>query len=451
MVTSAAKHLNTLDPVGPMDTLETTSTNSQSSWWSYPVRTQFTNDLLGTATFTMLPWSTTGFQIILLIWLTGILGVSLREDGAAILLHLRRPHCMFPLLIFVLALAGTAWSEAPWLTALYTIKSTAKVIALPLIAYHFERSQRATWAPAAFFISCSLLMALSWMSYVEPSIRLEASKNAGVPVKNYIDQSQEFALCMIAAAPLAMELFKQGRIAIFGGLVTLIAAFFTNMIFVVSARTALIYIPAMLGVLALKFLTRRQSMTLLLAALTAAAALWTTPSFLRTRIADVSREYQLYLENVPRSTGQRLYYWQESLTFFAAAPIIGHGTGSTEILFSQKAQGKMGLEAEVTRNPHNQTLNMAVQWGVLGIAVLYATWICHLLLFRGRGFASWLGFLVVTQNIFSSLLNSHLFDFQEGWMYVLGVGLGAGVLTKEGRDGEVHVIATHPRTVADGR
>ncbi|MGY3394277.1 hypothetical protein ACVWW6_006868 [Bradyrhizobium sp. USDA 3311] len=99
-----------------MDTLETTSTNSQPSWWSYPVRTQFTNDLLGTATFTMLPWSTTGFQIILLIWLTGILGVSLREDGAAILLHLRRPHCMFPLLIFVLALAGTAWSEAPWLT-----------------------------------------------------------------------------------------------------------------------------------------------------------------------------------------------------------------------------------------------------------------------------------------------------------------------------------------------
>lgn len=32
-----------------------------------------------------------------------------------------------------------------------------------------------------------------------------------------------------------------------------------------------------------------------------------------------------------------------------------------------------------------------------------------------------------------SLLNSHLFDFQEGWMYVLGVGLAAGVLTKEGR------------------
>ncbi|MFK4588178.1 hypothetical protein [Bradyrhizobium diazoefficiens] len=133
-----------------MDTLETTSTNSQPSWWSYPVRTQFTNDLLGTATFTMLPWSTTGFQIILLIWLTGILGVSLREDGAAILLHLRRPHCMFPLLIFVLALAGTAWSEAPWLTALYTIKSTAKVIALPLIAYHFERSQRATCGTCCF-------------------------------------------------------------------------------------------------------------------------------------------------------------------------------------------------------------------------------------------------------------------------------------------------------------
>ena len=49
-------------------------------------------------------------------------------------------------------------------------------------------------------------------------------------------------------------------------------------------------------------------------------------------------------------------------------------------------------------------------------------WLVHLLLFRGDGLVAWIGLLVVVQNIFTSLFNSHLFDFHEGWMYVLGVG-----------------------------
>jgi len=34
---------------------------------------------------------------------------------------------------------------------------------------------------------------------------------------------------------------------------------------------------------------------------------------------------------------------------------------------------------------------------------------------------------VVVQNVFTSLFNSHLFDFHEGWMYVLSVGVAGGM------------------------
>jgi hypothetical protein len=81
----------------------------------------------------------------------------------------------------------------------------------------------------------------------------------------------------------------------------------------------------------------------------------------------------------------------------------------------------------VVRNPHNQTLNVAVQWGAVGVVVLWAMWLTHLLLFRGEGFVNWIGLLVVVQNVLTSLLNSHLFDFNEGWMYVLGVGVAGGM------------------------
>src|SRR5262249_8918465 len=47
--------------------------------------------------------------------------------------------------------------------------------------------------------------------------------------------------------------------------------------------------------------------------------------------------------------------------------------------------------------------------------------------FAGGGHEAWIGVIIVVQNVVSSLLNSHLFDFHEGWMYVLGVGVAGGL------------------------
>lgn len=145
-------------------------------------------------------------------------------------------------------------------------------------------------------------------------------------------------------------------------------------------------------------------------------------------------DYRLYEEkNIPTSAGLRIEFWEKSLRFFAEAPIVGHGTGSTLGLFEQAAIGKTGAAAEVIGNPHNQTLNVAVQWGAIGVVVLYAMWLSHLLLFRGEGLMAWIGLMVVVQNIFTSLFNSHIFDFHEGWMYVLGAGIAGGTVLQAGR------------------
>jgi hypothetical protein len=41
--------------------------------------------------------------------------------------------------------------------------------------------------------------------------------------------------------------------------------------------------------------------------------------------------------------------------------------------------------------------------------------------------------MVVVQNIFTSLFNSHIFDFNEGWMYVLGAGIAGGMVLRNSR------------------
>ena len=109
----------------------------------------------------------------------------------------------------------------------------------------------------------------------------------------------------------------------------------------------------------------------------------------------------------------------------------GHGTGSIRGLFEEAATGSKDLaSADVIGNPHNQTLNVAIQWGGIGIVLLYAMWSVHLRLFSDQGLGAWVGLLVVVQNIFTSLFNSHIFDFHEGWMYVLGVGVAGGMVLR---------------------
>jgi O-antigen ligase len=160
-----------------------------------------------------------------------------------------------------------------------------------------------------------------------------------------------------------------------------------------------------------------------------AATAWFSSSNLQTRTNSIMLEYSKYgTSNEKTSAGLRLEYWRKSFGFFLEAPILGHGTGSVQMLFDRAAKGQTGLATETISNPHNQTLSVAVQWGVVGCVILFAMWTAHLLLFRGTGLYSWLGFIAVVQNIVSSLFNSHLFDFVPGWIYVISVSLAAGII-----------------------
>ena len=397
-----------------------------ASWHGVTARFLYA-DLLAVLTAMALPWSTTGFAVLIGIWLVSLIPLFPTLDTRAFLRLLSSPICLWPLALFALAMVGTLWADIPWRDRLHGISPVVKLLVIPFLLYHFERSRRGVWVLTAFLASCGLLMGLSWIVLFAPELKLAATKNAGVPVKNYIDQSQEFALCMVALVPFVISFYRQHRYALAAACAALVLGFFVNMAFVVSARTALLYVPVLLIVFAFMHLDRRASVLLFAGLVVAATMVWFTSPYLRARIADISIEYQDYQQNIPASTGRRLEYWQKSLRFFVDAPLFGHGSGATRQLFERDAAGQTGLAAEVTSNPHNQTLNVAVQWGLTGIVALYAMWLAHLLLFRGDGLANWIGLLVVVQNLVSSLFNSHLFDFVEGWMYVLGVGIAGGM------------------------
>ncbi len=399
--------------------------------WRDPAAWITTTDIFIILIALSLPWST---SLVAIFAVAALVTMAPFFDAKAFLQSLKRPISVFPVALFALALVATLWSDAPWGARLYAVGPAAKLLMLPVLFYHFERSTRGVWVFIAFLVSCILLMAMSWLVAFDPRLALKSGAGYGVPVKNYIDQSQEFALCAVVLAYPVIALLRAGRIAPALALSAIALSFVVNMAFVVVSRTALVTIPVMLAVFALLHLRWRSIVIVACAVAVLGGTAWAMSPQLRVTTARFLRDYQLYKESdEPTSIGLRLEFWKKSLRFFAEAPVIGHGSGSIQGLFEQASTGPKALAGgQVVANPHNQTLNVAVQWGALGVVVLYAMWLSHLLLFRGDGLMAWIGLMVVVQNFFTSLFNSHIFDFNEGWMYVLGVGIAGGMMLKSG-------------------
>ncbi|NOJ41222.1 O-antigen ligase family protein [Bradyrhizobium australiense] len=389
-------------------------------------------DLIAVLVAVLLPWSTSGVGIGMLVWLTALAAtLELRP----FLRSLQRPISALPIALVALAALGTLWSDASWGARLYALSPATKLLVLPFLFYHFERSTRGMWVFVAFLASCTLLTAMSWIVAIDPSLSLKAPDEPGghgIFVKNYIAQSQEFVLCAVVLAFPIITLLRDGKVRQALLLTAVATNFILNMAFVVVSRTALVTLPVMLAVFAMAHLRWRTNALLFVAAVVLSALAWTASPQLQATTDKFARDYRIYKErNQPTSIGLRLEFWEKSLRFFAEAPVIGHGTGSTRGLFEAAATGPAVLaQGQVIGNPHNQTLNVAVQWGTIGVVILYAMWFFHFSLFRGEGLAAWIGLMVVLQNVFSSLFNSHLFDFHEGWMYVLGVGVAGGMVLR---------------------
>ncbi|WP_375780780.1 O-antigen ligase family protein [Bradyrhizobium sp. ma5] len=399
------------------------------AWPGSAAYARATNILIALAAAS-LPWSTTALAVFMLLWLVAVIPTF---DWEQFILDLAQPAFALPVALVALAVLGLAWSEAGWTERLQGIKPLGKLLLLPFLLGYFQRSQRGLWVFLAFLVSCTLLMMLSWIVLALPQLKLAHTASDGVPVKNYLDQSQEFVLCAFALMLPALTALRARQWRIAAGTLALILLFVANMFYVVSARTALVTMPVLLVVFASLHLSRRATRLLFAAVALASLLVWTTSPYLRQRIADVGVEYRAHDTSGIASTAQRLTYWRKSVKFITEAPLIGHGTGAIRHLFTLDATGQTGLEAEVINNPHNQTFNVAIQWGLIGVLLLYAMWIGHIRLFAGRDLVTWIGLAIVVQNITSSLLNSHLSDFHEGWMYVIGVGVAGGMALRARR------------------
>ena len=396
-------------------------------------RTRFERlaDGLAVALVVSLPWSTSLTGIFVGLWLIALIPTL---NIAGLRRVVATPAGGLPVLFWLLAVIGMVWAfGVPMVERWDGLKSLFKLLVIPLLMFQFQRSSRAPWVMIGFLLSCGVLLILSWVLILVPTLHLPWKQNGfGVPTKDYIAQTGEFAVCVFLLAGIVLKTWQEQRRWVAIALLLCALLFMSNLYFITTSRTGLVVIPVLLLLLILRHGDRRRTVGLLVATAALGMAIWTFAPNIRNSVTDVWSEVRKFQPEGERTrAGERLEFWRKSIGFVADAPLLGHGTGSIRDQFRRAAVGQSGMAAMASANPHNQTFAVAIQFGLLGTAVLFAMWLAHAALFRAEGMVAWVGLVVVTQNVVSSLFNSHLFDFTQGWGYVIGVGVAAGVVLQQ--------------------
>jgi O-antigen ligase len=395
-----------------------------------PHRTRLvrTADWLAVAVAVSLPWSTSATGILIAIWAIVLLpAMDCRELRDAAM----TPAGGLPVLLVALGIAGMFWADVSWQERWDGVSSFLKLLAIPLLFIQFRRSERGHCVFFGFLAACFVILVVDTFAQFVPGFSFIPMHADHVLVKKPATQSGEFVVCIFGLLYLTFELFERRAWGWLSATVAVAIGMFANIVFVATGRTALVTALVLLAVFAARRLHWRGMLVLAIAVVAIGALAWSSSPYLRERTTQIWTDYAKYEATDQRnSSGERVEFWKKSIEFVRQAPLIGHGTGSIHALFIESAAGKSGAAGVASSNPHNQTFAVAIQLGILGAAVLWAMWIAHLLLFRGDGLASWVGLVIVVQNIVGSLFNSHLFDFGQGWIYVFGIGVAGGMVLK---------------------
>jgi hypothetical protein len=384
-------------------------------------------DLAAIAVAAALPWSTSAVGIAIAVWLVVLLPTL---SAASVKRELATAAGGLPVVLWCLGVIGMLWADVSWHDRFAGLDSFHRLLAIPLLLAQFRHSENGIWVILGFFISSITVLLASYMFVLVLSH--SGYPNYGVPVHDTIFQGSLFLICGFGA--LGYAALAPGRQARHRASVIFVtgALFLINFAFAAVSRIALAVAPLLLLLLGWRLFRWKGILFAALLAVIAGSAMWFASPKLRDRVAQTVAETLEYREtNKATSIGEHTAFLKESLAIIASAPIIGHGTGSTAEEFRRITAGETGVSALLTVNPHNQTFAVAIQLGLVGGIALWAMWIAHLALFTGQSTVAWLGLVVIVENVLSSTVHSHLFDFNSGWLYVFATGVLGGTVLNE--------------------
>lgn len=362
----------------------------------------------------VLPLSTAALMIC---FSAAVLCCVLAGDWQEKLLILRHNPVAFMFVVFFsLFLVGFSYTIAPRADAVHMLIKYSKFLLGFFLFSIFRQEKTAVYAFAAFLLATSITLLLSYVKFWGPGDFLHRFPDSGI-FKDHIFTGFLFAFATFCYAELFFSIKKWWRW--FFALLFLFAIF--NVFFINVGRSGYVVLLSLLLLLAWQHFSWKGFLAAFCISVFLVGCLLWLPANFKEQLHLVNSNIKQYEHGeVNTSVGLRLQFYKNSFSLLQQHPWIGTGTGS----FAQDYLKIVNNEQYVTQNPHNEYLNIAVQFGLMGIMVLLA-------LFGGHWYESnrlpcikrHMAQAVLVAIAVGSLFNSWLMDVTQGCFYVFFTAL----------------------------
>lgn len=343
------------------------------------------------------------------------------------------------LLLLGALIISVSYTVAPHHEAWGWVGKYRKLLLLPLAVIAFKDSG---WAPAvryALFGTLTLIVVLSTSNYlgltqIGPAYLAHDPETHAWVFKNRIAAGMFGVLLFYLAADMALRA-RERRVQWASAAVATLSLI--NVLVMLQGRTGQVIALPFVLLVALRCIQGQRKRSpgramAMASVLVVGAGVLLGIAFTMHggRLLEVRDEVRQYEHsNAVTSSGLRLEFYRKSLLLIAQRPLAGFGAAGLGTEFEQMTRGKTEAAGQMTYNPHNEYLLMAVQLGAVGLLLFL-----NLLLQIARGAARLDGpsrhLLLAWLAIFTAgcLANSLLLDFAEGHMMMLlgGILLGCG-------------------------
>ncbi|MGA0572996.1 O-antigen ligase family protein [Variovorax sp. VNK109] len=319
----------------------------------------------------MVPISTAGTNLfkfaMLLCWLLAG-GYRARWDVLR-----RHPLAWAGVALYVVILFSSTYSPAPFDAILFQWSKYNKILFLLPAITLLQDSLWRRRALLAFLAAMGVTLLASYLHVFWAFPGAQATQ-AGVHgnhyvFKNHIEQNimmSFFVLACLHGAVMASDLRHRWSLAGLG------AAGAVNILFFVNGRTGYLTLAACFIVLVIFGIPARWRWRALSAIVVAGVLAVASSSNLQNRVESVVREVQTHeINGLDTSSGQRIEFWRNSIELLREKPLLGWGTGAYGRAFCSVADNPQWCRIGAESHPHNQTLYLGVESGLLGIIAFW--------------------------------------------------------------------------------
>ncbi|WP_375396510.1 O-antigen ligase family protein [uncultured Sphingomonas sp.] len=299
--------------------------------------------------------------VLLFIAMTGVMA-AYRPAFNVRQLVLFSPLLLLPLL----AILSTIWSDAPETSMRAALEMTLTVIAGILVC----RNARAEWMILTLFTAI-LIYALKTIPYIPSALATKQALVAGMGSKNQVGLVGYMLFILSAAVLIDRRQLAPGRIIAMASIpFALLLAWLSQSGGTTSsiALSMIVFPPlAVLGAFKLPVRIGLIAFTLLLVIIS---------SFFLKEITEAVTDFRVNVLNKDATLTGRTYLWEFAARLSAERPYLGHGFGAFWRQGNVDAEGLWrwgGIANRSGFNFHNAFVEMRVDLGLVGMYLLIAT------------------------------------------------------------------------------